>query len=72
MERYQATPCPGCGTRLTLWWRKGGGAGHVTRHAVQCPVCRTAVPFAIRGVLNSSETSLICYERPEGKRPKTS
>ena len=65
MELYQESrPCPSCGTRLTLAGQRNPAEDRVSRQEVHCPVCGTAVPFAVRGVLGPGKVSLICYERP--------
>lgn len=65
MDLYQEVrPCPNCRTRLTLCGRQEAGSDRVVRQEVTCPVCRTGVAFAVRGMLDPGSAILICYERP--------
>jgi len=65
MEMYQEiTACLNCGTRLTVCGQREADAQRVTSYEVCCPVCWTAVAFAIPGVLDPGKACLICYERP--------
>ena len=65
MELYQeVATCLTCGTRLTVCGKRQPRAGQVTAYEVSCPVCWTAVPFAIPGQIDPANVCLICYERP--------
>jgi hypothetical protein len=72
MELYQeVTPCPVCGTRLTLSGEREPGSDRITSYAVNCPVCWTAVVFALRGMIDPAKACLVCYERPlTGRRSR--
>ena len=68
MELQQTvTPCPKCGTRITVSERRDPSSDRVTSHEVICPVCWTGVTFVIRN--GAGKAALICYERPS--RPES-
>jgi endogenous inhibitor of DNA gyrase (YacG/DUF329 family) len=65
MQQHQeVSACPNCGTHLTLSAQRERRLVHVTRFAVKCPVCRSSVAFAIRGLFDPETATLVCYERP--------
>lgn len=64
MELFQTvTPCPKCGTRLTVSERRDPGSDGPTSYEVSCPVCRTGVTIASRGTRGCGTPTLICFER---------
>ena len=70
MELYQeVVSCTVCGARITLAGLREAGEDRVTSHAVDCPICRSRVPFAIQGGRKPGEARLICYERPVRTSP---
>jgi DNA-directed RNA polymerase subunit RPC12/RpoP len=49
MELYQeVVSCIVCGIRITRAGLRETDKDRVTRHAVDCPICRSRVPFAAR------------------------
>jgi hypothetical protein len=67
MELYQEVlSCTDCGARITLAGLREAGQHRNTRHAVDCPICRSRVPFAVRGGDKTGQARLTYHERPAG------